>query len=120
MEVQTKSTESEFDRDFAEIASNPPEIAVLDVMLRWADPSRSMPVAPEDVTRNPQNAGLRCAKRLIEGPRTRDVKVILYSVLGREDFGVLPDGVFCLVKELDFQNLIDTVAEISALKPRLH
>src|SRR5258707_9957438 len=70
-EVETKSTEWEFQRDFEAIASNPPQIAVLDIMLRWANPARDMPPAPAEVTSNPEHAGLRCASRLLDDQRTR-------------------------------------------------
>jgi DNA-binding NarL/FixJ family response regulator len=63
-QVETKTTESEFRQDFEAITANPPDVAVLDVMVRWAGPSRVMPVAPDEVTRNPEQAGLRCARLL--------------------------------------------------------
>lgn len=113
--VETKSTESEFQSDFDAIAANPPQVVVMDAMLRWANPSPSMPSAPEHVLRNPEGAGLRCARRLRQDPRTKGVKVILYSVLAEEDFGgTLPSDVIPLIKENDWQNLIDKVTEIVA------
>ena len=113
-DVETKSTEWEFQRDFEKIADAPPQVAVLDVMLRWADPDANMPLPPEEVTKNPEQAGLRCANRLLDDERTRGVKVILYSVLAEEDLGkVPPQGVDCLIKELDYQNLIDRLKSIA-------
>ena len=113
--VETKTTESEFRRDFEEIASNPPDVAVLDVMVRWANPSRDMPAAPQEVTDNPEKAGIRCARELRDDARTKAVKVILYSVLGNEDMGdePLPDDVIGVVKETDFANLLEKVKEIA-------
>ena len=77
--VETRNTEWEFLSDFEAVAANKPDVAVFDLMLRWATPSRNMAPAPEVVTNNPGKAGLRCAKRLHDDPRTRDVKVIIYS-----------------------------------------
>jgi hypothetical protein len=89
-------------------------VAVLDVMLRWANPSRDMPAAPEEVTDNPQRAGIRCAQQLRDDARTKAVKVILYSVLGKEDMGdaPLPDYVISVVKETDCENLLEKLKEI--------
>src|ERR1035441_4558333 len=53
-QVEIKTTESEFRRNFEVIAANPPDVAVLDVMVRWATPSHDMPAAPDEVTRNPE------------------------------------------------------------------
>jgi DNA-binding NarL/FixJ family response regulator len=114
-QVETKTTESECRNDFDVIAANPPDVAVLDVMVRWAGPSRNMPVAPDEVTRNPEQAGLRCARLLREATSTKAVKIILYSVLPKEEIGEdeLP-GTAYLVKEPDWQNLLDAVKEVSA------
>jgi len=85
-DVDTKTCEWEFQRDFDLLALNPPDVAVLDIMLRWASPSKDVAEPPKDST--PYHAGLRCAKRLKGDPRTQGVKVILYSVLPKED---IPD-----------------------------
>src|SRR5208283_1575579 len=90
--VETKTCEWEFRRDFEVVASCPPDAAVLDVMLRWASPSSERAEPPEEST--PYHAGLRCARRLKEDPRTESVKVVLYSVLPKEDIPdiELPEG----------------------------
>lgn len=113
-QVETKTTESEFRHDFDVIASNPPDVAVLDVMVRWASPSRNMPAAPDEVTRYPEMAGLRCARLLREAASTKAIKVILYSVLPKEEIGEdeLP-GTTYLVKEADWQSLVDEVKKLS-------
>jgi DNA-binding NarL/FixJ family response regulator len=114
-QVEIKTTESEFRRNFEVIAANPPDVAVLDVMVRWATPSHDMPAAPDEVTRNPEKAGLRCARLLREAASTKAVKIILYSVLPKEEIGEddLP-GTAYLVKESDWQNLVDEVKKLSA------
>jgi len=108
-DVATKTCESEFVRDFDLIASDPPDVAVLDIMLRWASPSRHGATPPADST--PYHAGLRCAQKLVNDPRTQSVKVILYSVLPKEDIPdfSLPETAVFVVKESDCQNLIDAV-----------
>jgi CheY-like chemotaxis protein len=108
-DVDTKTCEWEFQRDFDLLALNPPDVAVLDIMLRWASPSKDVAEPPKDST--PYHAGLRCAKRLKGDPRTQGVKVILYSVLPKEDIPdvALPEGAIFIVKEPDCQNLIDVM-----------
>ncbi len=116
-EVFTKNTEWEFKRDFELIATNPPQVAVLDIMLRWANPAPEIPKAPDEVTSHPELAGLRCASLLLGDRRTQDVKVILYSVLAKDDLSEAPPpGADCLVKELDYQNLVD---KLKAISPQL-
>ena len=80
--VDARASESEFLRDFEAIASNPPDIAVIDVMLRWANPSRDAPSPPTEPW-EPQRAGLRCAQRLHDDDRTSGAKIILYTVFDR-------------------------------------
>jgi len=111
-DVTTKTCESEFRVDFESITAEPPDIAVLDIMLRWASPSRDAKPAPADST--PYHAGLRCAQMLSEDPRTQNVKIILYSVLPKEDFApaLLPKNAVYVVKEPDCQNLIDAVNDL--------
>ena len=102
-EVQTMSTESEFVNGFESLAANPPDFAILDRMLRWASPSRDMPEPPKD-SREPEEAGLRCALRLRADSRTSKIHVILYSVLGDDGDTRQFDSI---VKEGDFDNLIE-------------
>jgi CheY-like chemotaxis protein len=112
VEVETMSTESEFHRKFEAIAQNPPAVAVVDIMLRWATPSRDMPSPPEYAS-PPERAGLRCAQRLRDDERTRDVKLILYSVLDSEYFGDAsrPAEAISLVKDIHFEELIEKIRE---------
>ena len=108
-EVQTFSTEHEFVRQFWTIAENPPDVAILDRMLRWASPSRDMLAPPEDA-RDPEQAGVRCAERMAEDERTRPVPVILYSVLGDDGD---THGIDCVVKEGVFENLIAWIKSLN-------
>jgi DNA-binding NarL/FixJ family response regulator len=109
--VETKTCELEFQRDFEAIAADSPDVAVLDIMLRWASPSRG---GSEPPTETPYHAGLRCARKLAADLRTQGVKIVLYSVLPKEEFpnSMLPDRAVFVVKEPDCQNLIDTVKEV--------
>jgi CheY-like chemotaxis protein len=110
-EVICKNSESEFRRDLEQIAAHPPQAAILDCMVRWANPSREMPVRPPEVPNDPQNAGLRCGDLLRKDPRTSRVKIILYSVFSKADFdrSLLTGEEVCLVKEPDYRQLVEAV-----------
>ena len=118
-DVQAKSTESEFHRDFEQIATNPPQVAVLDVMVRWANPTRDAESEPIEIPKTPEIAGLRCAQLLRNDPRTQSVRVIVYSVLGEEDIKgtTIPEGVYSVVKMTDFKALIDIIGRSMGYHP---
>jgi CheY-like chemotaxis protein len=111
--VESRATESEFRDAFEKIAANPPDLAVLDVMVRWTNPTRESISLPDEAQK-PETAGLRCAQMLRESERTKDVKVILYSVLPKEHLGErnIPAGVDAVVKETDFEDLLSKISEL--------
>lgn len=86
------ATESEFVKKLPEIVANPPTLILLDVMLRWAEPSPNTPERPPDVKEGGmRRAGFRCWIRLSEDPESRDVPVVLYTVLEREELEEWPE-----------------------------
>jgi CheY-like chemotaxis protein len=86
--VEAISTEHQFRAELPRIADRPPDVVVMDVMLRWTDPSRNMPPRDEDVRREgPNRAGFRCKKLLASRESTRNIPVILYTVLEKADIG---------------------------------
>lgn len=79
-------TESEFYSWMPKFAEAPPDIFVLDVMVKWADAAEIMPPAPRRVIKEGYyRAGLRCRARLRRTAATRGIPVILYTVLERGD-----------------------------------
>lgn len=115
-EVQALSCEKEFRDRFDSVAEQPPSVAVLDRMLRWQSASREEPAQPADAV-DPDKAGIRCAAMFGSDARTKNVPVILYSVLG-QDAPVgepLPGGVLSLVKEYKFDNLVEAVRDAISL-----
>ena len=118
--VDTEASESEFHRNFEAIASNPPDIAVLDVMLRWANPSPDAPSPPTEAW-EPQQAGLRCARLLKQDLRTSRVSVILYTAFNPLNFCdlELPTGAIWLTKELSLDQLIECVRSIRTSDPEV-
>jgi CheY-like chemotaxis protein len=79
--IERIATELEFQKKFDELAENKPDVIIMDVMLRWTNPMREMPPSPGDMDR----AGIRCEKMLANNNKTKDIPVILYTVLSRDD-----------------------------------
>lgn len=89
------STESEFFERFSEIEREPPDVAILDVMMRWDYPRRDPRPVPPDA-RNIYDAGIRCARRLQASAATKNVPIIMYTVFTPEqtDAAKLPNVHF--------------------------
>jgi len=105
-EIDIIATEFDFRLALDSLANTPPDVVVMDVMLRWADASPAIPPPPEDVLQDGfYRAGIRCAKLLSSSAKTKDVPVILYTVLERAvleaDLKTLPLNIIHLRKESD-------------------
>ncbi len=88
-EVQTLATESEFVASLDSIASANPDVIILDIMLRWANPSAKLELSeipPEVVSEGFYTAGIRCLQRLRQRDDTKQIPVILYTTLDQNDF----------------------------------
>lgn len=116
--VQLIKTESAFRSQFEAITQAPPSVIVMDVMLRWADPQppEKMDLPPESIKANGfYRAGLRCAELLQTREETKDVPVILYTVLEQGDLNNdmkgLPQTVSYVEKGKDLTPLIDLIRE---------
>lgn len=76
---QHVSTEQEFCGKLSHIRGNPPDVIIINEMLRWTNPSPNMPTMPQEVIRGGyHNAGRRCERRLREHPETANTPVFLY------------------------------------------
>lgn len=107
------STEQEFRAKLDEIAASPPDLVILDVMLRWTDPSPEMEVPPEEVRREKHyRAGLRCQRLLSERMGDNCPPILLYTILETEDVGILPQGVEHLSKSSDLKPLVKRIKEL--------
>ena len=83
-------TESQFRSRFEQIAQDPPNLIILDVLLRWADPAPDMPEPPQEVIgAGIYKAGFRCKTLLETDVRTRDIPVIFHTNLLLSD--IQPD-----------------------------
>jgi CheY-like chemotaxis protein len=107
------NSESEFRARLDEIERDTPDVAVIDVMLRWTHPSPEMAARPADA-RDIFGAGLRCQRLLASRPQTSSIPVILYTVLERVDLGearLLPN-VTHLRKESDLDALLQLIRQV--------
>lgn len=106
VEVRPIQTESEFCRRFEEIAAARPACIVLDILIQWAEATMS------DDSRGPgtfRTAGLRCQRKLREDQRTKNIDVILYTVLDRSDVLDFPQEVHYLRKDASDERFLELV-----------
>jgi len=114
LEFTTISTESQFRAMFDEIARTSFDLAIIDVMVRWADPAPNMPEPPEEVRETGSfRAGLRCKKMLEEDPRTQTVPMLIYTLL---ESSRLPPDVNFVAKAADLTPLVERIKQL--LPPR--
>jgi CheY-like chemotaxis protein len=114
--IKCIKTESAFRDAFENIATDKPGVIIIDMMLRWADPSPTIAPPPDEVEREGfYRAGLRCVKLLTTDERTKSIPVIFYSILEHEDFkNELPDNCVYLAKDFDKHNLIRAILEATS------
>lgn len=111
-------TEYEFrTRLDSEIIPAPPDVIVIDIMLRWTKPAPKMHVRPPDVKAEGfYRAGLRCIDLLQKSDNTRNIPVILYTVLDRielkEELQNLRQNVLYLRKKLDSKQLTKKIRDL--------
>jgi CheY-like chemotaxis protein len=116
--VKRLSTEMEFRQNLDELARNRPDVIIMDVMLRWTDPSPEVKIPPREVRKEGfYRAGIRCTKLLAEREETKGIPVILYTILERTDLEnqlleLSPKmHVIHLRKESEVDRLIESIRE---------
>jgi len=105
VEVRHYSTESQFRESLPRLVEHPPALIVMDVMLRWCDAGPDMPLQPRECE-DFSMAGVRCCRLLKSNPKTRNVPVVVLTVLDKNGFG-LPTGCVHASKASDFKALIN-------------
>lgn len=83
-DVRVITSEYDFRQKLSAWIIRPPNLFVIDVLLRWASPARSIPERPPEATDN-YRAGLRCIQLLQQEPKIRDVPIVVHTVLDRAD-----------------------------------
>jgi len=82
LQINTISTEAAFRAALDEIAAAGYSVAIVDVMLRWADAAPNMPDPPEDVRAGGFfHGGIRFKDILRSRRETEKLPIIFYSVL---------------------------------------
>ena len=85
-DVTVLSSEHQFRDYLPALRSSPPDLVLMDVMLRWSLPSPNAPAPPPDVAEGGYyRAGLRCAHLLLAEEQLHHVPVVLYTILERSD-----------------------------------
>jgi len=132
-------TESEFNHKYPDVAMGPPDIVILDMMLRWAGPEhelsyelklalkdgliskRDLPSNYKEPPSSPFRAGLRCFGKLERIPETRNIPVIFHTVVDRGDvpefLDSLPEHVLFLNKKSDKNELITYIRSLTQYLP---
>ena len=108
-------TEAEFYSIIDGLGSKPPNVIIMDVMLRWTDPAPDMTIPPENVRREGfRRAGLRCVEKLLERDATKHIPVILFTVRSYGDLESPPDveNVLYVSKESEPEELINRIRTI--------
>jgi CheY-like chemotaxis protein len=110
-------TEKAFRLALEEIATDPPDVFVIDIMLRWTDPNRDHEPAPPDVKEGKfHRAGFRCQKLLERGEGTKKLPVILYSMVELAEFAMetreFPDNVYLMRKEVSVTPLAILIRKV--------
>lgn len=122
-EIRWIQTEVEFQNAINGLRKEPPDLVLLDVMLRWTDPAPNMIVPPKEIRDNGGffRAGFRCERMLRQHEETKNVPVILYTVLEEYDFrendlGIdlqnLPLNTFYVGKDSDPTELLEAIRMI--------
>jgi CheY-like chemotaxis protein len=116
-QVTALSSEQQFREHLPTLRSSPPDLVVMDVMLRWTLPSPDAPAPPADVAEGGYyRAGLRCANLLLTDDRLRTVPVILYTILERGDLErdskTLPSNSSYVGKSSDIEVLLRKVRSL--------
>jgi CheY-like chemotaxis protein len=114
-EIQSYASEHAFRAGITTISSFRPNVALIDVVLRWTVPSRTIPAPPPEVLDDGRfRAGIRCQQLLARNPATSSTPVILYTVLDRkdiqDDLRITGVPVVHIPKSSSMENLLRHVA----------
>ena len=108
--VDTIATEQEFVSRLDDLVKRPPDLLIIDVMVRGTDPLPDGEYIPEEAKGSFFRAGIRCENKL----RKKKCKtpVILYTVLERQDLAEdLPSNprTKLVTKSADFSGFYSTI-----------
>jgi hypothetical protein len=124
VQLEWINSESTFYKRVPEFINSPPDLFLLDVMVKWADASPDMTEPPTEVEAEKYfRAGLRCHRKLLKNDRTATIPVVLYTVLEQSDMNQaaenIPSHVVLASKTGDLNGLIAIIKELGGV-PRPH
>jgi CheY-like chemotaxis protein len=109
-------SEREFREAWNTIEIEPPDVALIDVMLRW-DVPRLDPI-PRPEGGDIYDAGIRCMRQMKESEKTAHVPIILYSVVSKPDLEhlipKLPGGVTYMEKTSDIASVVSLIRNVTS------
>jgi CheY-like chemotaxis protein len=116
-------TEHEFQRNFESYKENRPDVVIMDVMLPWTEADEDMePRPPNVIEEGAYRAGFRCRELLASDEKTKNIPVILYTVLDKNDLESelegLPENVVFLLKDSDAEPLIKEILRLTSLSSK--
>ncbi len=119
--VDIVPTESGFGRHFKDLVAAPPDLAFIDVMLRWDDVREGAAVSPPaQALAGAHRAGIRCVTQLLTNAATANVPVILYTVPERlelaADVASFPPNVHFLQKTPDMLRVAQFAGSVVAMR----
>jgi DNA-binding NarL/FixJ family response regulator len=117
--IEALFTERDFRTRLDGFRRDPPDVVIMDVMMRWANPRPGDPPPPPDVlTGGYRRAGIRCVNLMAHEPALCDVPVIYYTILERSDLErdaeTLTGNVFLIRKSSDRQPLTRKIRELTS------
>jgi len=113
------NSESEFEKYWHLVEAEPPDVVVLDVMMAWAHPSKEKTPIPPGGVPNLYTAGIRCAQKIVKSEKTRNVKIVFYTLVPEEDvreplkelLEKRPDMIY-LQKPFDIGSVVGKVVQL--------
>ncbi len=121
VDIVTFETESAFSNAMSMIRENPPQVVIIDIMLRWTDLAQEL-VPRDHFGEGYQRAGIRFQELLASFPETVGVPIIFYSVLERADVfleGRLPPNTLFSTKSGQLFDLTRKVRSLLVAQQRV-
>lgn len=102
-EIELIETESQFIERFSNYSGTYPDIVIIDIMLRWANPEPDMPEPPPRIKYTGiYDAGFRCQKILEKNIDTAKIPVIFCSSIDKTDvLDKIPNNAIYIQKSVD-------------------
>lgn len=116
-EINVIRTEHEFRENLKHFLKEPPNLFLIDVMLRWTDPAPNIPEPPPEVEKESfYRAGIRCVRLLLDHEETSTIPVILYTILEESDLELdleeLPPHIHQLQKTKEEEEIIGKARQV--------